>query len=209
MGQERFRFGYRDRYLDEYKVGVLTSANVVVVPPLYRSVTKHGAQYVVQTTRDSLLLAGPFQGWRSVHSLYGLVAATGQLLLPCRYEWLRWVADSLVVVQWRQREALFTDAGHALTGFDYRAIGDFHEGLALARAEEGVGFLDRAGRLVIRPRWPVAEAFDQGRALVGVQGKWGAIDTGGRVVVRPRYTYAEVQAKLVAERRRQVAKAKE
>jgi hypothetical protein len=63
-----------------------------------------------------------------------------------------------------------------------------------------VGFLNRAGRLVIPAHWSLAEAFSQGRALVSVEQKWGAIDKRGHVVVKPQYTYAEVKAKLEAER---------
>jgi hypothetical protein len=84
LGQERFLFGYRDRYFGEYQVGVLTSANVQLTPPHYRSVTVHGTQYVVCRTKDSLLTGGPYQGARAVRSFYGLLSAIGQSLLPCQ-----------------------------------------------------------------------------------------------------------------------------
>jgi hypothetical protein len=149
-------------------VGVLTRANVQLIPPHYRSVPVHGTQYVVCRAQDSLLTSGPYQGARAVRSFYGLFSATGQ----------------------------------PLTKFDYRVIGDFHKGRALARVGDRVGFLEPGGRLVIPARWSVVEAFDQSRALVSVQQRWGAIDPRGRVVIKPRYTYAQVQAKLVAERLR-------
>jgi hypothetical protein len=96
-----------------------------------------------------------------------------------------------------EREVLFTNTDQPLTKFDYRVIGDFHKGRALARVGDRVGFLEPGGRLVIPARWSLVEAFDQGRALVSVQQRWSAIDPRGRVVIKPRYTYAQVQAKLV------------
>lgn len=58
------------------------------------------------------------------------------------------------------------------------------------------GFLDRNGRLAIRPIFEDVGDFHHGLAAVKWQGKWGFIDTRGRMAVPPRFDsvqdYAEI-----------------
>jgi hypothetical protein len=49
------------------------------------------------------------------------------------------------------------------------------------------GYLDRAGKFVLPPRWDQAGPMDGGYATVRVGGKWGLIDKTGAVRVAPRY----------------------
>jgi WG repeat protein len=53
---------------------------------------------------------------------------------------------------------------------------------------EGHGFMDKAGRIVVKPRnfeeaWP----FSDGLAAVALNGKWGFIDETGEVVIKPQF----------------------
>lgn len=49
------------------------------------------------------------------------------------------------------------------------------------------GFLDRNGRVAIKPIFEAVGDFRNGLAAVQWQGKWGFIDKNGRMSVRPRY----------------------
>lgn len=55
----------------------------------------------------------------------------------------------------------------------------YHEGLAAISIGPGWGFLDRAGRMVIEPKFDEAGSFSQGLAPVARDDKWGFIDTHG------------------------------
>lgn len=88
----------------------------------------------------------------------------------------------------------------------------FREGLARTVASDGrVGFVDRALRVAIPPRWDFAWPFEEGRALVcrGCRrdvpdadghaavsgGRWGWIDTAGEEVVPVRLTRDQALAR--------------
>lgn len=69
---------------------------------------------------------------------------------------------------------------------------EFHEGLMPIRVNEKVGFVDKSGNLVIRPRFLYAKAFSEGLAAVNMEhgGKWGYINKRGEWVIRPQFDQA-------------------
>ncbi|MER5932461.1 WG repeat-containing protein [Streptomyces sp. NPDC002054] len=70
----------------------------------------------------------------------------------------------------------------------------FRHGLAAARTEDGMGFIDATGRFVIRPQYAAAGAF-AANGLAGVRvadgGLCGYIDRAGRTVIEPRFDGAK------------------
>lgn len=73
---------------------------------------------------------------------------------------------------------------------EFRAVGQFSEGLASVLAGNKYGYIDRAGKLVIPPQFDEAREFSEGKALVSKDGSWGFIDRAGRVAVPIKYAYA-------------------
>ncbi|MBI3319660.1 MAG: WG repeat-containing protein [Candidatus Omnitrophica bacterium] len=79
--------------------------------------------------------------------------------------------------------------------FGYFAIGQFSEGLAWAavtvkqgsRHRAAVGFIDRTGRIVIRPNFDITDDFSEGLAAVQIRGRWGFINKKGKLVVEPKF----------------------
>lgn len=78
----------------------------------------------------------------------------------------------------------------------YESCGDFHEGLAYVETEEGFGFIDKQGRLVIPPRFAWAGSFRNGLAPAGDRSgshprgvTAGYIGRQGRYVWEPRPLY--------------------
>jgi hypothetical protein len=60
----------------------------------------------------------------------------------------------------------------------------------MACSTKGCGFIDRAGRYVIEPRFEVARPFDaSGLACVKLNDKWGCIDHTGNFVIPPVYDH--------------------
>ncbi|MFE5771548.1 WG repeat-containing protein [Streptomyces sp. NPDC056485] len=72
--------------------------------------------------------------------------------------------------------------------------GVFREGVAAARTEDGVGFIDTSGGFVIRPQYAAAGPFAP-NGLAGVRmadgGRCGYIDRTGRTVIGPRFDGAK------------------
>jgi hypothetical protein len=198
LDKDRFVFGYRDTYFGEYRVGVINSANQILLKPQFRSVSLRASCYVVQTTQDSLIQKRPFGDTRAVKSKYGLYDRSGRAVIPCQYDYITWLDDSLLVLSCNnhQAQALYRVTGQALTGFDYRVINAFHEGLAQVVKGRYHGFINKAGELVIPARFELSEPFANGVSMVRYNNQWGAIDKRGQFTIAPTYSFEQVKAQL-------------
>jgi len=72
--------------------------------------------------------------------------------------------------------------------------GEFTEGYVSFAQGKSVGFLNRAGRMTVAPRFTVVGEFSEGLAAAQLgqypSGKWGYIDTRGRWVISPQFDAA-------------------
>ena len=53
-----------------------------------------------------------------------------------------------------------------------------------------VGFIDKAGKQIIPPRYDGAQPFSEGLAAVRIKGKYGYIDKTGKMVIPPQFEHA-------------------
>lgn len=197
IGAERFLVGYRNKYFGEYKMGVVTVGNQLLIPIVYNYISRHGEYYETSLSQDHFITEGEYKGSRSVQTIYGLCDAVGREMLPCRFASIMWLGDSLLgVSQQQQQEALFRVSGQALTPFIYLVIGDFYDGLAKVRIGERYGFINRDGKTVIPVRFEYCEEFQAGAAMMRHHEQWGAINKKGKVIIKPRYTYEQVATQL-------------
>jgi hypothetical protein len=131
--------------------------------------------------------------------LHGLLDINGKVLIPCKYDYLDWLNDSLIVLTTGGKgttQALFNKRGQQLTGFDYKVIDNFYEGLAKVRIGDKFGFLYPNGKIAVPIKFELCEVFKNGYALILEKGKWGALDKQGKIIIKTNYTYDEVQKKL-------------
>lgn len=63
----------------------------------------------------------------------------------------------------------------------------FSEGLAIARKDDLIGFINNKGEWIIAPQFETARGFQNGIAKVEKDGKWGLIDKEGNWVLFPKY----------------------
>lgn len=70
---------------------------------------------------------------------------------------------------------------------NYYGVSPFHEGRAAFRAEEGWGFIDRKGTVVIKPAYKNCLPFSEGLAAVVVDKKIGYIDLNGKMIIPPTF----------------------
>jgi len=76
----------------------------------------------------------------------------------------------------------------------YKMTGEFNdEGIAAVVDDTGWAYIDRSGRVLIRPfvydNGP--DYFSEGLARFRRDGKFGFFDTAGRVVIEPRFEWVE------------------
>ncbi|NVO32508.1 WG repeat-containing protein [Hymenobacter lapidiphilus] len=191
-----YLFGFRAKYYGEHFMGVLSNANNIKIPAEYNGINKQNNSYIVSINKDSIIGESSIGDIRSMKSLYGLFNINGKLLLPCKYNYIRWHNDSLLVLTKGDKNALFDKNGEQLSGFDYMVFGNFIEGVAKARIGNKYGFIYPNGKLVVPVIFDSCANFANGYALVGNNKKWGAINKQGSIVVKLQYTYEMANAKV-------------
>lgn len=67
---------------------------------------------------------------------------------------------------------------------------DFSEDLAVVLIGRKYGYIDRKGKVVIKPRFEYADSFSEGLAAVCIDGKYGYIDKKGKIVIKPKFVVA-------------------
>ncbi|WP_231424953.1 WG repeat-containing protein [Pedobacter sp. Leaf250] len=195
LGTDDFLFGDKSKYFGEYIMGVIHKDNTVIIPKAYSYISKTNGLYTVTKNLDSVISKNSMDDLRSVKKLYGLIANDGKTIIPCKYGYLQWVNDKLLILtkddKW-QHQALFNRKGKQLTGFEYKVIGDFKERVAKVRIEDKYGFIYPNGNLAIPVKFQYCEDFIGGYAIIREGNNWGAIDKRGNIVIKPNTDYKSV-----------------
>ena len=140
---------------------------------------------------------------------WGFVDNTGREVIPCKYEAAFDFHEGMARVwaggEWYYSDDLGDDvlsgckigyinkSGREIIPCQYDYAEDFHDGLANvnvegARSVKGYGFIDKAGRVVIRDVGTAV--FSEGLASVSLGNKWGYIDKTGQVAIPGRFDRA-------------------
>jgi hypothetical protein len=196
LDSTEFLFGYKAKYFGEYFRGIITVDRKIKIPPVYRDITKRNECYEVRKQVDSITGRSSYGDLRSAISSYGLLDSNGQILIPCEYDYLSWLNDSLLDLSKANNHALFNKLGKQLTEFIYMVISkSTEEGLFKVRIENKYGFIDYHGKIAIPIEFNFCEDFHNGFSIIQ-KNKWGAIDRNGRTVIEPKYEYQEVKKML-------------
>ena len=82
---------------------------------------------------------------------------------------------------------ILTANGEQLAEVKFDSVGVFHDGLAVVKAAERYGYIDRSGAIVIPIQWMAAYDFSEGLAALRVDKKhFQFIDTAGTVVIKSK-----------------------
>lgn len=89
----------------------------------------------------------------------------------------------------RNREYYIDKKGKQLFYHDYQWISNFSEGLALfeerSNFKSSYGYLNKHGKIIIRPQFEGARLFKDDMAIIEVGKKFGYIDRTGKIVINP------------------------
>lgn len=194
-----FLFGYNAKYFGEHIMGVMTKDEKVKIAAEYNYISKYNNSYTVTKNVDSIMGKNSVGDVRSIKSFYGLFDINGKVIIPCKYDYLSWVNDSLLVLtvgSLGTSQALFNKEGEQLTGFEYMVFGKFLEGVAKARIGNKFGFIYPTGKVAIPIMFDYCEDFTKGFALIKQGDKWGAINKRGKIIIQPTKDYQEVTTEL-------------
>ena len=131
---------------------------------------------------------------------YGIVNSEGKQIQPMGFDELRKdVSDPSskelpdmssahdLHVRIGDKWGILTANGEQLAGVKFDSVGVFHDGLAVVKAAERYGYIDRSGAIVIPIQWMAAYDFSEGLAALRVDKKhFQFIDTAGTVVIKSK-----------------------
>lgn len=131
---------------------------------------------------------------------YGIVNSEGKQIQPICFDELRKdEAGSLskelpdmgaardLHVRIGDKWGILTANGEQLAEVKFDSVGVFHDGLAVVKAAERYGYIDRSGAIVIPIQWMTAYDFSEGLAALRVDKKhFQFIDTAGTVVIKSK-----------------------
>ena len=131
---------------------------------------------------------------------YGIVNSEGKQIQPMGFDELRKdVSDPLskelpnmgsardLHVRIGDKWGILTAYGEQLAEVKFDSVGVFHDGLAVVKAAERYGYIDRSGAIVIPIQWMAAYDFSEGLAALRVDKKhFQFINTAGTVVIKSK-----------------------
>ena len=131
---------------------------------------------------------------------YGIVNSEGKQIQPMAFDELRKdVSDPSskelpdmgsardLHVRVGDKWGILTADGEQLAEVKFDSVGVFHDGLAVVKAAERYGYIDRSGAIVIPIQWMAAYDFSEGLAALRVDKKhFQFINTAGTVVIKSK-----------------------
>lgn len=66
-------------------------------------------------------------------------------------------------------------------------ITDLMQSYARIKLNGKYGFIDKSGKIVIKPQFDNAGSFSEGLAAVKLDGKYGLIDKNGKIILEPQF----------------------
>ena len=102
-------------------------------------------------------------------------------------EGLAWVHSGFGEGYEKGRYGYVDRTGKIAIPYQFIKAGDFSEGLARVRIEEGWGYIDKTGKTVIKPQFDEAGDFSEGLASVKTNAKWGFVNSSGSVVIEQQF----------------------
>ena len=67
-------------------------------------------------------------------------------------------------------------------------VGNNNEGMSIIYDKKGkIGYINKKGKIVIKPQYTDASVFQEGLAYVKVKNKYGFINKKGKTVIQPVY----------------------
>ena len=118
---------------------------------------------------------------------YGFVDKSGNEVIPCKYDYIRYFSEGLARVSINGKEGVIDKSGNEVIPCKYGNVSDFSEGLACVELNGKYGFIDKSGNEVIPCKYDDSRPFSEGLAIVILNGKWVFIDKSGNEVTLCKY----------------------
>jgi hypothetical protein len=130
--------------------------------------------------------------------VHRLTAAEAFIVLQPEWDRVLRAGEQEEALVWVRRDRRFglaavagEHAGRLLVEPSLDEVGDFNDGLAVARRGTKMGFLARDGSWHAEPAWDEVCPYANHHAVVRLAGKFGFIDASGKTVIAPQFDEAD------------------
>lgn len=122
-------------------------------------------------------------------SKYGFVNKKNEIIIPFKYKEVENFSDGYAKVQFKNKYVYIDKAGNKLIKQSYNFhVEPFSEELAVVHLSiRGDGFINRKGKIVIKPKYNEATEFNEGSALVKINKGYHLIDKQGNIIQNYNY----------------------
>ncbi|HLJ28132.1 MAG TPA: WG repeat-containing protein [Candidatus Angelobacter sp.] len=121
----------------------------------------------------------------------GFLDPTGQVVIPLNFKSVSPFSEGRALAEQQDgQRAILDKTGHVISVVSSLEVaGQFHEGLALAKKGDRIGFIDAQGAWAIPARFAGASDFSHGVAMVQLSDKeYGYIDRRGKLIWQAKTT---------------------
>lgn len=175
-----------------FKKGYIDLTGKMVIKPEYNYVTPFSYGYAVASVSESTP-----SGYKNYQVL---IDKTGKRLTTQEFVTVyQFPSDGLYAVKIKGGTGLngegdewgVVDKKGVLQGCRAKQQLYFNEGLAVFRENDLYGFMDKTGKVIIKPQFKNANGFNEGLAAVSdAPGNWGYVNKKGEFVIKPTYISA-------------------
>ncbi len=163
----------RDDELDPH-AGYIDHSGTLVIPLRFRS--RYSFSEGLAVAKDD-------------NGKWGYIDKKGNWVIQPKFDEAGYFREGLAYVKVGLYEGVIAKSGNFVIQPDFELIRSFENGLACAlpKKSQQWGLINRAGALVIPPKFDWCDGFLKGFAPVKVGDKWGFINTAGKTVVEPKF----------------------
>ncbi|HNG17817.1 MAG TPA: WG repeat-containing protein, partial [Candidatus Obscuribacter sp.] len=134
------------------------------------------------------------EGFAAVSQLgkWGFIDKDGKQITELKFDQVRPFRDRVAEGYFGADFVIIGDIGTISMSDPLNSRSFFHDGLGLSLKKGKYGFMNKAGKTVIKRRFTYAEDFSEGLAVVGVaNARRGFIDVEGQLVIPPVFDEAQ------------------
>jgi hypothetical protein len=147
--------------------------------------------------RDARAIVGITVG--KIDRKYGVIDKAGKYLIQPKYSDLREISPDKYAFRDNREYGIVDTSGEELARMKLADMGSFHEGMARIAVPKSAddrrgnwlkGFMDDAGKIVVKPIYDDVSDFSEGLAAVKKNDEWGYIDKTGAIVIDRQFSGA-------------------
>jgi len=144
----------------------------------YGVINRNGLLILSPEYEELIILKNTFR--LKKENFWGVLNHNNDTLLPFEYDSLSSDNEEVIFTLNGNHFTLRDTSNQKISKYEFMDIGSFVDGLAPVKIDNKWGFIDKKGKIKIKPQFDAANYFLEDKAAVSKNYKWGYIDKKGR-----------------------------